>query len=75
MSAASPHIKGHYTVVKVVPGEIILRGQLVDLRSIKLEKARELFQEGFRYLKPSRKEKAYLKNLAESKNENENPNT
>ena len=75
MSAASPHIKGHYTVVKVVPGEIIVRGKMIDLRTIKLDTARELFQNGFRYLKPSRKEKAFLKNPKPVENENETPNT
>jgi hypothetical protein len=61
MNPASPHIKGHYTIIKIIPGELIVNGQLIDLRRIKLEQARKLYLDGFQYLKPTRKEKVILK--------------
>lgn len=50
-SIASPHIKDHYKVVGVVPGVVRARdGKLVDLTTISLERAHELFAQKFPFL-------------------------
>ncbi len=48
----SEEIKDHFSVVGIVPGEVILStGEKVDLRTISLEKAKELHANGFPFLK------------------------
>lgn len=50
-SIASPHIKDHYKVVGVVPGVVRARdGKLVDLTTVSLERAHELFAQKFPFL-------------------------
>jgi hypothetical protein len=50
-NVVSPHLKGHYKVVGVVPGKVIsASGKEVDLRTIDLATADELAKEGFPYL-------------------------
>jgi len=49
-SKASPHLAGKFKVVGVQPGEVVTRNEVVDLRTISLAKAEELFKRGFRYL-------------------------
>lgn len=49
---ASEAIKDHFDVIGVVPGEVRLStGEIVDLGNISLEKAKELHENGFPYLK------------------------
>lgn len=49
---ASEAIKDHFDVIGVVPGEVRLStGEIVDLRNISLQKAKELHENGFPYLK------------------------
>lgn len=50
-SIASPHIKDHYKVVGVVPGVVRARdGKFVDLTTISLERAHELYAQKFPFL-------------------------
>lgn len=47
----SPHLNKKFRVVGVVPGRVVTRGgDTVDLRTISLERAQELYDEGFPYL-------------------------
>lgn len=54
---ASEAIKDHFKVVGVEPGEIRLAsGEIVDLTTISLERAKELAEQGFPYLKAKKKD-------------------
>jgi len=53
--AISAHIKDHYSVVKVLPGVMIFKGETIDLRTISKAKADEIYEAGFKYLKKKRK--------------------
>lgn len=55
MAELSEHIKDDYSIVHVVPGVLIFKGEKVDLRTISKAKADELVNQGFRYLKKKRK--------------------
>lgn len=49
---ASAHLEGQFEVIGVVPGNVVLKDNTtVDLRTISLEKANELYESGFPYLK------------------------
>ena len=43
-----------YSIVGLVPGKLIWRGQSLDLRLITDEQADELYNAGFQYLKKKR---------------------
>ncbi len=49
----SPHLSNKFRVVGVVPGRVVTRRHgTVDLRTITLELAQTLYDEGFPYLQP-----------------------
>lgn len=48
---ASPEIKDHYEVVKVLPGIVRFGSKKVDLTKITLDEAKELEKLNFPYLK------------------------
>lgn len=59
MSGISEHIKDHYKVVGIVPGEVIYPGfGKVDFRTISKEVADQLFQKGCKHLKAKQKRKS-----------------
>jgi hypothetical protein len=61
MAKLSAHIADDYTLVGLVPGEVLIGGVKVDFRTVTLAKADALCEQGCRYLKKKRKRKTKSK--------------
>jgi len=61
MAKLSSHIADDYSLVGIVPGEVIIYGERVDFRTVTKAQADTLYKKGCRFLKPKVKRKTQRK--------------